>query len=112
MLDHRPSADPRPWQRAGSSVRLDLKIVPNAKTDKIEGVIRDADGRPRLALRLKAPPVDGKANAAVVAFLAKALGCPRSALAITAGLTARQKCLTWTDPPGDAEARLEALLDG
>ncbi len=93
-------------------MRLDLKVVPNARADKVEGVVRDADGRPRLALRLKAPPVDGKANAAVVAFLAQALGCPRAALAITGGATSRQKRLTWTDPPADAEARLQALLDG
>jgi uncharacterized protein YggU (UPF0235/DUF167 family) len=101
-----------PWRRTGTIICLDLKVVPNAKADKVEGVIRDADGRPRLALRLKAAPVEGKANAAVIALLAKALGSPRSALAITGGAMSRQKRVTWTDPPADAEARLQALLEG
>ena len=113
MLAHRPAAPAplRPWQHKGDIVRLDLRVVPNAKADKVEGVIHDADGRPRLALRLKAPPVDGKANAAVIAFLAKQLDCPRAALAITSGSTSRQKRVTWTDPPPDAEARLQRLVE-
>jgi uncharacterized protein len=98
------------WQRTAGGLLLDLKITPNAKADKADGLAPGADGRPRLHLRLQAPPVDGKANAAVIAWLANTLGCPRSALAITTGQTSRQKRVTWTDPPSDAEARLEALL--
>jgi uncharacterized protein (TIGR00251 family) len=111
VADADPSATVS-WQQIGQSLRLDLKVIPNAKADKVDGLVHDADGRPRLALRLKAPPVDGKANAGVIAFLANALRCPRSALAITAGQTSRQKRITWVDRPADAEARLQALLDG
>lgn len=100
-----------PWRRQGTIIHLDLKVVPNAKADRIDGLAGDADGRPRLALRIKAPPVDGKANSAVVAFLAKKLRCPKSALAVVAGAAARQKRLAWRDPPPDAEARLAACLD-
>ncbi len=103
--------DQPPWQHADRPLRLDLKVVPNAKTDRVDGIVHDADGRQHLALRLKAPPVDGKANAAVIAFLAKALDCPRSALAITKGQTSRQKRVTWTDPPPDAAARLQRLAE-
>ena len=101
-----------PWQRRGTTIRLDLKVVPNARAEKADGLAADADRRPRLVLRLTAPPVDGKANAAVIAFLAKALGCPRAALAITSGQASRQKRVTWTDPPPDAEARLQHLTEG
>jgi len=100
------------WQRTAGGLLLDLKITPNAKADKADGLAPGADGRPRLLLRIQAPPVDGKANAAVIAWLAKALRCPRAALAITAGQTSRQKSVTWTDPPADAEAKLEALVAG
>ena len=100
-----------PWRRSGGALHVDLKVIPNAKADKAGGVVGDADGRPRLVLRLQAPPVDGKANAAVIAFLAKRSGCPRAALAITTGQTSRQKRVTWTDPPPDAEARLQRLAD-
>ena len=97
------------WQRTAAGFLLDLKITPNAKADKADGLAPGANGRPRLLLRIQAPPVDGKANAAVIAWLAKALRCPRSALAITTGETSRQKRVRWSDPPADAEARLEAL---
>jgi len=46
-----------------------------------------------LRLRVAAVPDKGKANAAVIALLAKALGLPKSALSITAGDTARLKTL-------------------
>ena len=46
-----------------------------------------------LRLRVKAVPDKGKANAAVVALLAKALGVPRSAVSVVSGETARQKTL-------------------
>lgn len=111
MTDAARPAAAQAWRRAGATLELALKVVPNAKADAVTGIITDADGTPRLALRLRAPPVDGKANAAVVAWLAKRLGCPKSKLAITAGATARQKRVSWSDPPADAEARLLALLD-
>ena len=101
----------RPWRDDGRALHLALKVIPNAKADTAGGVVQDADGRPCLVLRLKAPPVDGKANTAVIAWLTERLGCPRAALAITRGLPSRQKRVTWSDPPTDAEARLQALLD-
>jgi uncharacterized protein len=97
------------WRRTAGGLLLDIKITPNAKADKADGLAPGADGRPRLLLRIQAPPVDGKA---VIAWLAKALRCPRAALAITTGQTSRQKRVIWSDPPADAEARLEALVAG
>ena len=101
-----------PWRRDGEAVLLDLKVIPNARAEAIEGVVLDADGRPRLQLRIKAPPVDGKANKAVLGLLAKRLGCARTALTIAAGVSARLKRVRWEQPPEDATARLEALLVG
>jgi uncharacterized protein YggU (UPF0235/DUF167 family) len=48
-------------------------------------------------VRVTAAPEDGKANAAVIALLAKALGVPRSALAIVRGATARDKIIRLPD---------------
>jgi uncharacterized protein YggU (UPF0235/DUF167 family) len=42
-------------------------------------------------IRLAAPPVDGAANAALIAFLAERLGVPRAAVTVVAGATARRK---------------------
>ncbi len=98
-----------PWRRAGDAISIDIKVIPNARAEAIEGVVLDADGRPRLQLRIKAPPVDGKANAAVLKLLAKRLGCPRSALSIAAGLSARKKRVRWAAAPGDAAVLLASL---
>lgn len=99
----------RAWRLAGSDLEIDLKVTHNAKADRLDGLATDADGRRRLVVRIKAPPVEGKANAAVVAFLAQALGCPKRVLEIAAGSRSRLKRIVWQDPPADAMARLEAL---
>jgi uncharacterized protein (TIGR00251 family) len=54
-------------------------------------VVEDADGRKRIAIRLAAPPVDGAANRALIAFLAAQLGVPRSTLRIVSGESGRLK---------------------
>ena len=72
---------------------LRLRVTPNAGRDAIAGFETLADGTEVLRLRVAAVPDKGKANAAVIALLAKALGLPKSALSITAGDTARLKTL-------------------
>ena len=62
----------------------------------------DPAGRPYLKVRVSAPPSEGAANAAVLAFLAKSLKRPKSALRIAAGETARLKIIE-IDGIGEAE---------
>ena len=54
----------------------------------------DERGRAVLLLKLKAAPVDGKANAELVRFLADSLGCPRADVALLRGQTSRLKSLS------------------
>jgi len=63
-----------------------IKAVPNAARSEIVGWFGDA-----LKIKLKAPPVDGKANAELCRFLAETLGLPKSAVTLATGETARQK---------------------
>jgi uncharacterized protein len=70
---------------------LRLRVTPNAGRDAIEGYETLADGTTVLRLRVAAVPDKGKANAAAIALLAKALGIPKSTLTITSGETARLK---------------------
>jgi hypothetical protein len=58
-------------------------------------------------IALTAPPVDGKANEALIAFLAEALRLPRARIAIIAGLTSRAKTLRIT---GKSAAEVTAAL--
>jgi uncharacterized protein (TIGR00251 family) len=69
-------------------VIVDVHVMPNAPKTQIQGLHDNA-----LRVRLKAPPVDGKANLALQAWLAKTLGIPRSAVELVRGDTARRKQL-------------------
>ena len=70
------------------TARLVVHVVPRAKRTEVVGRHGDA-----LKIKLKAPPVDGAANAELVRFVAEQLDVPRSAVTITAGHTARRKTL-------------------
>jgi uncharacterized protein (TIGR00251 family) len=79
----------RSWCSAlPGAVRLAVQVTPNARKTEVIGVLDDA-----LKLKLQAQPIEGKANEALVAFLAKALGVPRSAVSITHGLTSKKKLI-------------------
>ena len=67
-------------------VRLAVQIQPNAKKTEVIGVLDDA-----LKIKLQAQPIEGKANEALVKFLAGALKVPRGAVSITHGLTNKRK---------------------
>jgi uncharacterized protein (TIGR00251 family) len=65
---------------------LELHVQPGAKRSEFAGM---HGGRRKV--RLAAPPVDGKANAALVEFIAAEYGVPKRNVAIEAGLRSRQK---------------------
>lgn len=68
------------------TVTLTIKVVPRASKNQIVGIEGDA-----LKVRLNAPPVEGKANDALIQFLAERLGVARTQIEIIAGHTARRK---------------------
>ncbi|PTS88994.1 MULTISPECIES: DUF167 family protein [unclassified Caulobacter] len=74
-------------------MQLAVRLTPRGGRDSADGWARDADGRPYLKVRVSSPPVEGEANAALIAFLAKALGVPRSSIRLAAGASARLKRL-------------------
>ena len=75
------------WAREGSGgAVLELLVQPRASRTRVVG---EHDGR--LKIQLAAPPVDGEANAALLAFLADALGVKRADVALLAGESGRRK---------------------
>lgn len=86
----------------GESALLRIRVQPRAKRDEVVGERGDA-----IVIRLKAPPVDGKANAALIEFIAKAAGVPRSRVEILRGATSREKVLRVS---GVAEGELRRAL--
>ena len=72
-------------------VRIELRVIPRASKTAVSGV---REGR--LLLRVTAPPVDGAANAAVIAAIAKALDVPKGAVRIIDGEASRNKSVEIT----------------
>ncbi len=70
----------------GDGVTLRLHIQPGAKKTEVVGMHGEA-----LKIRLAAPPVDGKANACLIQFLAEKLGVAKSAVVLLSGDTSRAK---------------------
>lgn len=84
---------------------LAVRLTPRGGRDAVDGWALDADGRPYLKVRVASPPVDGAANAALTAFLAKTLRIPRSAVRLASGETARLKRLELDGVDADALAK-------
>ena len=72
---------------SGLDMKIQVKVTPNSKTEEVkqEGDI--------LLVRVKEPPKEGRANAAVVKAVAKHFGVPASSVKIVSGYTSRQKVL-------------------
>ncbi len=76
-----------PWLRvAAGGVSLEVLVQPRASRTRVAG---EHDGR--LKIQLAAPPVDGEANAALLAFLAEELGVRKADVVIERGETGRRK---------------------
>ncbi len=90
------------WLRlSGERLTLTLHIQPGAKKTEVAGIHGDA-----LKIRLAAPPVDGKANAALLAFVADLLGLPKQAVSLKSGQSSRRKVVEVLGAPADTVQRL------
>ena len=72
-----------------SSSRIIVRLQPRASRDEILGLNEEG----ALRVRVKAPPVDGAANEALVHLLAKTLGVRKSSVTLVSGATARNKII-------------------
>jgi uncharacterized protein YggU (UPF0235/DUF167 family) len=94
---------------ADQVTRFVVRLTPKAGRDRIDGWASAADGTRLLKARVAAAPERGKANAALIALLAKALDVPASAMAIASGKTARIKHVVLRGESSRLRASLEAL---
>ncbi len=82
--------------------RIAVRVIPRSKRNEVGG---ERDGR--LLVRTTAPPVDGKANAELLAFLARAFGVPRRRVRLISGAGSRDKTVAI-----EAPATLPAIVSG
>ncbi len=77
-----------PLQESAKGISFAVKVQPRAKKNAITGTVGDA-----LKLALTAPPVEGKANQAVIEFFADLFQIARSSVTIASGETSRNKVI-------------------
>ena len=95
-----------PLRRDGSDWVLDVRVQPRASRTEFAGLFGG-----RLKIRLNVPPVDGRANAALLAFIAAACDLPKSRVSLDAGQTGRDKRLRLHDVER-IPAALQSALSG
>lgn len=79
-------------------MKIALKVTPGARRNEILGWEEDYPQIGRvLRVKIAAPPVEGKANKEIVAFMAKTLGIPKSSVELLHGSTGRIKLIQVPD---------------
>ncbi len=89
-------------------VLVTIKVTPRARREGVEGVGPDG----ALRVRVTAPPEDGKANAAVIALLAREWDVPKSALSVASGASGRNKRIHVRGEPATLVRLLSERLGG
>ncbi len=90
------------WLReSGGAMTLTVHVQPGAKRSEVAGPYGDA-----LKIRLVAPAIDGRANAALLEFVAQRLGLARSSVELKSGHTSRRKVLAVVGAPPERLLRL------
>jgi uncharacterized protein (TIGR00251 family) len=89
---------------------LRLRVQPGAGRDEVVGLIADAEGAEAVKLKVAAPAEGGRANAAALALLARALQLPKGSLSLLRGERDRRKVVTLEGDPAELEPRVAAWL--
>jgi uncharacterized protein (TIGR00251 family) len=99
-----------PFKPVGDGVRVAVRLTPRASRNGVDGIFRDVDGAPVLKLRVVAAPVEGAANAALLAYLAEKLKLRKSDVKIASGEGSRLKIVHIAGRPDQILAALTVLL--
>jgi uncharacterized protein len=96
----------KPWRVVAGGLALAVRVTPKSSRDAVDG-LETRGAQTALKVRVRAPPEDGKANAAVAEVIAHWLDVAKRSVAVTGGLTSRDKTVTLS---GDADIIAGALL--
>ena len=94
------------WVASAEGLFLSVRVTPRGGRDRIDGVIRTADARAHLAVRVAAAPDKGDANEAVRRLIARAAGISPSDVTLSSGHAARVKRLHLRGDPATIADRL------
>jgi len=96
------------WRATDDGVTILVKVQPKSRRPGLQGTAGSVDG-PRLRIGVTEAPEGGRANDAVCALMAQALGVARSAVRVAVGATSREKRLRVVGDPATLATRLESL---
>ncbi len=82
-----------PFVAVAGGVSVSVRLQPKASENRIGPVAPDADGGAVLKVAVTQPPVEGKANKALIKLLAKSWGLPKTAISVKKGTKDRLKTL-------------------
>lgn len=99
----------RPWRADRLGLTITVRLTPKGGHDGIDGIEQLTDGRSALKVRVRAAPFEGRANAALVTLMAKALGVPARQVSLVAGASARIKRVQVAGIPAALATALEHL---
>ena len=96
------------YRKAPGALVVRVRLTPKGNRDALDGIGVLSDGREVVQARVRAPPADGAANAALVKLLAATLRVPKSAVEIVAGHSNRLKQVRIAGDPDDLVKRIVA----
>ncbi len=102
-----------PWLRAvPAGVTLAVRAQPGAKKTAIVGVYGEGDSA-QLKIQVHAPPIEGRANAALIEFLAQIFDLPRKSVELVSGESSRSKVFLLRGASvADVKARIDTQIAG
>ena len=92
---------------SNDGVYMDLVVQPGASRTRVVGL---QGSPPRLKIQIAAPPVDGKANEALVEFLSKLIDQPKRNFEVTRGLSGRKKTVFCRGALASIQSAIEKAL--
>ena len=100
---------PQPWRLCSSGLELRVRVTPRATLESVGGMVETGQGM-AIAVRVRAAPQDGEANAAVERLIAGWLGIPGSAVGLVSGARSRVKALQVAGEAGQLAARVQSRI--
>jgi uncharacterized protein YggU (UPF0235/DUF167 family) len=100
----------RPWRNLPDGLAVSVRATPKGGRDAIDGLAQVGHEQFAIKIRVRAAPVSGEANAAIVHVLALAVGVPRSAVKLLQGAAGRTKTFHIAGDPARLAAALERAM--
>lgn len=96
-------------REVAGGVTLAVRAQPGAKKTGVVGVYGEGDAA-QLKIAVQAPPVEGRANEALVAYIAKLFGLPKQSVELLSGALSRSKVFTLRVGMNAAKAKLKLWI--